>query len=63
MERIADYYEISKRKKRKDKLAEDIVIFEKDPANVEIVYRRKRLWSYIEEIKCDNYLSKFLILD
>ena len=63
LERIADYYEISKRKKRKDKLAEDIVIFEKDPANIEIVYRRKRLWSYIEEIKCDNYLSKFLILD
>ena len=63
LERIADYYEISKRKKRKDKLAEDIVIFEKDPANIEIVYRRKRLWSYIEEIKCDNYLSKFLVLD
>lgn len=63
LEKIADYYEISKRKKRKDKLAEDIVIFEKDPANIEIVYRRKRLWSYIEEIKCDDYLSKFLIFD
>ena len=34
------------KEKRKDKLAEDIVIFEKDPANIEIVYRRKRLWSY-----------------
>lgn len=63
LERIADYYEISKRKKRKDQLVEDIVIFEKDPVNIEIVFRRKKLWSYVEEIKGDKYLSKFLILD
>jgi hypothetical protein len=63
LERIADYYEISKRKKRKDQLVEDIVIFEKDPANIEVVFRRKKLWSYVQEIKDDKYLSKFLILD
>ena len=63
LERIADYYEISKRKKRKDQLAEEIVLFEKAPENIEIVYQRKKLWSYIEEIKGDKYLSKFLILD
>ena len=63
LERIADYYEISKRKKKKEQLAEDIVIFEKDPANIEIVFQRKKLWSYVEEIKCDKYLSKFLILE
>lgn len=63
LERIADYYEISKRKKRKDQLIEDIVIFEKDPANIEVVFRRKKLWSYVQEIKDDKYLSKFLILD
>ena len=63
LERIADYYEISKRKKRKEQLVEDIVLFEKDPENIEIVFQRKKLWSYVEEIKCDKYLSKFLILD
>ena len=63
LERIADYYEISKRKKRKEQLAEDIVLFEQDPENIEIVFQRKKLWSYVEEIKCDKYLSKFLILD
>jgi hypothetical protein len=63
LERIADYYEISKRKKRKDQLVEDIVLFEKNPENVEMVFQRKKLWSYVEEIKCDKYLSKFLILD
>lgn len=63
LERIAAYYGISKRKKRKDQLVEEIVIFERNPENIEILYRRKRLWSCIEEIKGDKYLSKFLILD
>ena len=63
LERIADYYEISKRKKRKDQLIEDIVLFEKDPVNIEKVYQRKKMWRYIEEIKKDKYLRQFLILD
>ena len=63
LERIADYYEISKRKKRKDQLVEDIVLFEKDPVNIEKVYQRKKLWKYVEEIRKDKYLRQFLILD
>jgi hypothetical protein len=63
LERIADYYEISKRKKRKDELVEVIVLFEKDLVNIQKVYQRKKLWKYIEEIKKDKYLSQFLILD
>ena len=31
--------------------------------NIEIVYKRNKLWSYIQEIKCDKYLSKYLIFD
>tara|TARA_A100001011_G_scaffold400419_2_gene514814 strand:- start:2174 stop:2557 length:384 start_codon:yes stop_codon:yes gene_type:complete len=63
LDRIADYYNISKRKKKKLKLIEDIVAFENDFLNEEIVNHRKLLWFYVEQIKCDNYLSKFLILD
>jgi len=63
LERIADYYEISKRKKRKDELVEEIVLFEKDPVNIQKVYQRKKLWRYIEEIRKDKYLRQFLILD
>ena len=63
LDRIADYYEINKRKKRKDELIEHIVIFEKNSENVEKVFKRKKLWSYIEEIKADKYLSKYLIFD
>ena len=62
--RIADYYEISKRKKKKAELIADIVLFEKDPTkSPKVVHQRKKLWSYIQEIKEDKYLSKFLILD
>ena len=60
---IADYYNISKRKKRKAELIEEIVIFEKEPTNYDIVQRRKTLWFYVEEINNDSFLSKFLILD
>ena len=63
LELIADYYSISKRKKKKDELIQDIVIFELDPINIEITQRRKTLWFYMEEIKSDNYLRKYLILD
>uniref|UniRef100_A0A6C0EPR7 Uncharacterized protein n=1 Tax=viral metagenome TaxID=1070528 RepID=A0A6C0EPR7_9ZZZZ len=63
LERIADYYEISKRKKRKDELIEVIILFEKDPVNIQKVYQRKKLWKCMEEIKKDKYLRQFLILD
>ena len=63
LERICDYYAISKRKKRKTQLVEEIVQFEKNANNLTVVYQRKKLWGYIEEIKSDKYLRKFLILD
>ena len=63
LDRIADYYNISKRKKKKLQLVEEIVAFENNFLNDEIVNQRKLLWFYMEQIKCDNYLSKFLILD
>ena len=63
LEFICDYYGISKRKKKKQDLVEEIVIFEKESSNFDIVQRRKTMWFYIEEISNDSFLSKFLILD
>ena len=63
LDRIADYYQIPKRKKKKNELIEEIVIFEQNIENMDIAQHRKTLWYYMEEIKNDNYLSKFLILD
>jgi hypothetical protein len=55
-----DYYEISKRKMRKDEMVQILIMYEEDPANAEVVERRKRLWSYIEELKEDKYLGKYI---
>ena len=63
LDKIADYYEISKRKKKKMELIEDVVLFELDEHNDEIVSRRKLMWFYFEQLKNDKYLKKFLILD
>mgnify|MGYP001223407638 FL=1 len=60
---IADYYKISKRKKRKMELIQDIVLFEINPGNESIVQKRKLMWFYISEIEEDSYLRKFLIFN
>ena len=50
-------------KKNKQDLKSEIVIFETSEENIAIVERRKELWFYINEIKEDKYLSKFLIFE
>ena len=63
LEFIAGYYDIKTRKKKKEELAEEIVIFEKAEENIDLVQRRKMMWFYIDEISNDSYLSKYLILE
>ena len=61
--KIAEYYEISVRKKTKDKLIEDILSFENNPENCVVVERRQTLWFYLNELMEDNYLRKYIIFD
>jgi len=63
LEFICGYYDIKTRKKKKEDLAEEIVIFEKAEENIDLVQRRKMFWFYIDEISNDSYLSKYLILE
>jgi len=63
LQRICDYYNISRRKLRKPETIQEIVIFECDPTNSEIVIKRKLLWFYLSEIQNDNFLKKFVILE
>ena len=70
IKKILDYYvEFKKlnahsiRKKRKEELIDQLVLFETDDDNIEIVSKRKRLWFYIKEIKNDKYLSKYIIFN
>ena len=59
--RIFDYYDISKRKLRKDEMVQMLIMFEEDPENIEIVEKRKRMWSYVKELKEDEYFTKYIL--
>lgn len=63
LNKICDYYEICRRKLRKEEIVQEIVLFECDPNNIEIVERRKLLWFYFKEIKSDKFLKKYIIID
>lgn len=61
LHKICDFYEIDKRKKRKDEIVGDIVLYELDDSNIDIVNNRKRLWFYINELKNDKFFKKYVI--
>ena len=63
LEKIADYYNISKRKKKKNKLIKNIVAFECDVENEYITNRRKTMWFYISELEADEIMSKYIIFN
>ena len=50
-------------KKKKDELIKDIVQFEEDKLNTNVVNRRKELWFYIDELKSNKYLQKHIIFN
>ena len=62
LKHISNYYSISVRKLKKSEIIKKIIQFEDTAVNAEIVFRRRELWNYIEEIQSDNYLSKYLII-
>jgi hypothetical protein len=63
LEKIAEYYDISKRKKRKSQLIKNIVQFECNQKNDFVVERRRTLWFYLEELENDNKMSKYVIFN
>ena len=63
---ICDYYGISKgmlktSKMKKQDIIEQIVLFENNDKNLEIVRKRKELWYYVEELKRDKFMKKFIL--
>ena len=57
---IANYYEIPKRRLKKEALIELIIQFENESENSLNVYNRKRCWHYIHELRNDAYFGKFI---
>jgi hypothetical protein len=62
---ICDYYALMKdvrtNKMKKQDVIEQILLFENNIENYEVVTRRKELWYYISELKTDKMMKKFVI--
>ena len=58
---IAGFYEIPYNRIKKNDLIYSIIEFESNLDNKETVENRKRLWYYMEEIKSNKYLSKYIL--
>jgi hypothetical protein len=63
---ICEYYGIAKELKlnkcNKEKIIYFLVDFESNSKNFEIVCKRQTLWFYINEIKNDKFMKKYLLL-
>jgi hypothetical protein len=62
---ICDYYNILKEVKmtkcNKEEIINTIVLFESNPDNYNISCRRKKCWFYINELKNDRFMKKFIL--
>ena len=57
-----EYYNIGKvAKLKKADMIQAIVVFENDTENREIVMRRQLLWHYLEELKADKFMKRFIL--
>jgi hypothetical protein len=61
---ICDYYGISKQCKKcnKETIVEILVDFETEPTNEQIVFKRQNMWFYMNELKNDKFMRKYIIL-
>jgi hypothetical protein len=62
---ICEYYGFSKDMKankfNKEQIIEYLVGFESDISNTDIVFRRQNMWFYINELKNDKFMKKFVL--
>ena len=60
---ICDYYKIKRGKLSKKQKIIEIIFFENNMNNIDIVENRKLLWEYIKIIKTDKFLKNHILLD
>ena len=62
---ICDYYGLSKslkpNKNNKEFIVNALVLFEKDYANQDIVFKRRNMWYFMAELKNDKFMKKYII--
>lgn len=57
---ISDYYNLTSRKLKKNEIIDNIILFEVEDENQTIVYSRKRLWYFVEELKNDHFFDNII---
>jgi len=62
---ICEYYgfakELKTKKYNKEEIIHFLVEYELDPLNTDIVYRRQNMWFYMNELKNDKFMKKYLL--
>ena len=61
--KIGEYYGIQKQfaKLKKLEMIYIVALFENDGKNADIVLKRKQMWFYVEELKQDKFMKKFVV--
>lgn len=62
---ICEYYgfakDVKSNKFTKDEIIHFLVNFETDPLNIDVVVKRQNLWFYINELKNDSFMKKYVL--
>ena len=62
---ICEYYgfakDIKTNKYNKEQIINFLVSFESDPKNSDIVFKRQNMWFYMNELKNDKFMRKFIL--
>jgi len=62
---ICEYYgfakELKTKKYNKEEIIHFLVEYELDPLNSDIVYRRQNMWFYMNELKNDKFMKKYIL--
>ena len=58
---ICEYYKININKLKKQEVIEQVILFENNDAHLAIVIKRKEMWYYLNELKNDKMMKKFVI--
>ena len=61
LQQICEFYGIKCGKVKKIDIIGEIVMFENDTSNIEIVLKRHQFWDYMKELKEDKFMRKFII--
>jgi hypothetical protein len=65
LQKICEYYDLLKNiklaKYKKIEIINAIKLFESNESNKQIVYKRKRLWGFMNELIADKIMKKYII--